>query len=191
MKFTTTAAIATAAAVVSALPQANTQSPKITDGAFTLMSLRTGTPIQFGNVQAADSSLYINAKDLNFRCGTTGPNAQFGLSNGTLSLWTNIPPQVMYVDRSGMGQGVLKYTTGVEPLPKNAERQGWVLDEQNQLTFVSPAGDKYGLQACSGAANGGYKIWLSGTPNPAGNTDCIPFSAQALKVENPQTCMYT
>ncbi|KAA8614373.1 hypothetical protein PtrV1_11403 [Pyrenophora tritici-repentis] len=38
MKFTTTAAIATAAAVVSALPQANTQSPKITDGAFTLMS---------------------------------------------------------------------------------------------------------------------------------------------------------
>ncbi|CAA9965140.1 hypothetical protein P3342_011039 [Pyrenophora teres f. teres] len=188
MKFTTTAAIAIAAAVVSALPQANTQYPKIKDGeVFHLMSLRTGTPVQFGQIQAADSSLYINAKELNFACGNTAPNyAQFELSNGTLSLHTDNPPQVLYVDRSGMGQGVLKYTTGAEPLPRNAEREGWTLNEQNQLTFGTN-----GLQACSGAVNGGYKVWLSGTKNPAGNTDCTPFSAQALKVEEPLTCMYS
>ncbi|RMZ71849.1 cell wall [Pyrenophora seminiperda CCB06] len=99
----------------------------------------------------------------------------------------------MYVDRSGMGQGVIAYTTGVQPLSRNGERQVFAINEQNELVFKDPAsGIETGFQACPGAVGGGYNVWLGGAnTNPAGQTNCIPFSALAVKDDSPVKCTYT
>ena len=194
MKFTTAAIAATAASMVSAAPQASTQYPKINDGdVFTLMSLRTGTPIQFGTVQAAHSGIYINAPEQGASCGGKAQNfASFKLSNGTLSLHASKPSQDIFVDRSDMGQGLVGYTTGAQAAPKSAQRQGWTINKDSQLVFIDAAsGAESGLQACPVTNGGGYAVWLSGVPNPAGAKDCIPFSALALKSDDAALCQYS
>lgn len=191
MKFTSAAIAATAASMVSAAPQGSTQYPEIKDNdVFRMYSLRTGTPIQFGIIQAANNGLYVNTPQQNASCGVEHNYASFQLSNGTLNLYTAPPYQTMYVDRSGMGQGLIQYTTGVQPAPKYAERNGWVINKDSQLVWRDATGHDANFQACAPATGGGYSVWLSGMPNPAGYSDCIPFSALAIK-EDSNPCLYT
>ncbi|MDV3170467.1 MAG: hypothetical protein Q8811_01730, partial [Candidatus Phytoplasma australasiaticum] len=66
MKFTAAVAAASMAAISSALPQASSPFPRPEAGdVFRLMSLRSATPIQYGNVQAKDGGLVINSPDEN------------------------------------------------------------------------------------------------------------------------------
>jgi hypothetical protein len=190
MKFTAAAAIAATAAVASAGP---IEPAKINDGdVFSILNIRSGSDFQNTQLQAANNSLLINAPAQNAFCGPENPNyAQFQLSNGTLYLYTANPPQQFFVDRSGMGQGVIQYTTGAQQPVKNGERQGFTVNEKGSLVFRDQTGQDIGFQACPGALGGGYSVWLDSVTNPAGATDCLGFNAFALKEEKPVKCSYT
>ncbi|XP_014550715.1 hypothetical protein COCVIDRAFT_114806 [Bipolaris victoriae FI3] len=205
MKFTTAAAVASMAAISSALPQASTPFPRPEAGdVFRLMSLRTGTEIQYGNVQAKDGNLVINSPDQNNKtCAingdrenvTSGINyASFTLDqdDGSVYIYTFNPPLQLYVDRSGMGQGNVRYSTGVQPIGKNQERGPFKINDEGDLVFAAGGltGD-VGFQACPGAVGGGWKIWLSGVDKPAGSEGCTPFTMKALKETETKKCLYS
>jgi hypothetical protein len=204
MKFTTAAAAASMAALASALP-AETPFPRPgPSDVFRLMSLRSGTAVQYGNVQAKDGGLVINAPSENNKtCSVNGDRdnivsgvnyASFSLDqeDGSLYLYSDFPSLRMYVDRSGMGQGVLRYTTGVQPIGKNQERGPFKINDDGDLVFAAPGlnGD-IGFQACPNAPGGGFSIWLAGETTPGGNSDCTPFTMKALKEEDMKKCLYT
>jgi hypothetical protein len=201
MKFTTSAVIASTLAIVSASPIATADNSTNTDpfaatkpsgnDVFRLMSLRTGTPIQFGNVQAVKGGLSINAPKQNSSCTEPDANyASFSLTEeGDLYLYTPNPPLRAYVDRSGMGQGVLQFTMCVQGIGKNQERGPFKIDDESNLVFAAANG-VVGFQACPGAEEDGYSVWLSGVDTPAGIEGCIPFTMKALKEETPVKCIY-
>ncbi|KAG9189294.1 hypothetical protein G6011_06162 [Alternaria panax] len=201
MKFTTSAVIASTLAIVSASPIATADNSSNTDPfaatkpsvnePFRLMSLRTGTPIQFGNVQAVKGGLSINALKQDSYCTEPDVNyATFTLTpEGDLYLYTPNPPLQAYVDRSGMGQGALQFTTGVQPIGRNQERGPFAIDDQSNLVFAANNGI-VGFQACPGTAENGWSVWLSGVSTPAGIEGCTPFTMKALKEETPVRCNY-
>ena len=201
MKFTTSAVIASTLAIVSASPIATADNSTNTDpfaatkpsgnDVFRLMSLRTGTPIQFGNIQAVKGGLSINAPKQNSSCTEPDANyASFSLTEeGDLYLYTPNPPLRAYVDRSGMGQGVLQFTMGVQGIGKNQERGPFKIDDESNLVFAAANG-VVGFQACPGAEEDGYSVWLAGVDTPAGIEGCIPFTMKALKEETPVKCIY-
>jgi hypothetical protein len=205
MKFTVAAAAASMAAISSALPQASSPFPRPEAGdVFRLMSLRTGTEIQYGNVQASQGSLVINSPaENNKTCAINGDRenvtdginyASFSINEetGSVDIYTFNPPLQLYVDRSGMGQGNLRYTTGVQPIGKNQERGPFKINDDGDLVFAAGGltGD-VGFQACPGAVGGGWKIWLAGVEKPAGSEGCTPFTMKALKEDPIMKCLYT
>jgi hypothetical protein len=190
MKFTAAAAIAATAAVTFAGPL---EPQKINDGdVFSILNIRSGSDFQNTQLQAFSNGLHIKAPAQGNFCGPETPNyAQFQLSNGTLYLFTDNPPQQFFVDRSGMGQGVIQYTTGAQQPVKNGERQGFTVNEKGLLVFKDQTNQEIGFQACPGAANGSYSVWLDSVANPAGAKDCLGFNAVALKEDKPVKCSYT
>lgn len=201
MKFASTTLLATSLALVSASPIAADSEPTSTGpfgtkpelvDVFRLMSLRTGTPVQYGNVQAVKGGLRINYAKQDSHC--TEPNvnyASFKLSDkGDLYLNTDNPPLQAFVDRSGMGQGVLGFTTGMQPIGKNWERGPFKVDDDSNLVFAA-SNATVGFQACPVGGEGeGYSVWLSGVDKPAGLEGCTPFTAKAIKEETPIKCLY-
>jgi hypothetical protein len=85
-----------------------------------------------------------------------------------------------------IGQGIVGYTTGAEPKPRNGETKGWALGAGNELQF-----DGAGIQACPGAIDGGWRIWLAGLTNPGFSENCTGIVGAALKTEDPISCTYT
>lgn len=194
MKFTTAAIAASAAALVSALPsgQATTGTEIKTGDVFRIMTIRSGSDIQYGQLQAANGGFLVNSPKQNASCSEDVNYASFRLTDaGELYLNTENPPQQAFVDRSGMGQGVFQYTTGVQGAGRNSERTGFTLDENNNLIFKDQTNQEIGFLACPNAAQGGYSVWLDITQNPGGNENCVGFVARALKEEKPVSCMYT
>ncbi|KAF9700918.1 hypothetical protein EKO04_000546 [Ascochyta lentis] len=194
MKFTTAAIAASAAALVSASPcgRATNDTEIQTGDVFRIMTIRSGSDIQYGSVQAANSGFLVNAPKQNASCSEDVNYASFRLTEaGELYLNTENPPQQAYVDRSGMGQGIFQYTTGVQGASRNSERTGFTLDENSNLIFKDQTNQEIGFQACPSAATGGYSVWLSSVPNPAGYKDCLGFVARAIKEDKPVSCMYT
>ena len=192
MKFSTVATAAVAATMAAASP-CSKRDDKIADGdVFSVMALRSASKIHFAELQAANSGLLLGAAAQNASCGPTNPNyAQFQLNNGSLYLYTANPPQQYYVDRSGMGQGVIQYTTGAQQPGRNSERQGFTINDDGNLVFRDQTAQDIGFQACPGALGGGYEVWLDSVINPAGYKDCLGFSARAVKLTDPVKCSYT
>jgi hypothetical protein len=187
MKFTTAAIAAASAAVVAATPAGVANAAPLKAGeVFQIMSLRSATPVHFGKMTASNNGFQINNPHQDASCGPEPTDyAQFVVTEDSeLYLYTANPPQQAFIDRSGMGQGIFQYTTGVQGAPRNGERKGFAFDENNYLTF-----DGKGFQACPNG-DAGYTVLLSGVENPAGYKNCTPFSAQALKVEKPVKCSY-
>ncbi|KAG9377583.1 hypothetical protein A1F94_011986 [Pyrenophora tritici-repentis] len=171
---------------------------------FRLVSLATGTALQNGNVQAKEGSLVINSPDqTNKTCAVNGDRenttsgidfASFTLNqdDGSVYIYTFNPPLQLYVDRSGMGMGNVRYSTGVQPIGKNQERGPFKIDDRGDLVFAAGGltGD-VGFQACPGAVGGGWKIWLSGVAKPAGSEGCLPVTLRASKEDEPKKCLYS
>ncbi|KAF1844050.1 uncharacterized protein K460DRAFT_317168 [Cucurbitaria berberidis CBS 394.84] len=189
MKFTTAAIAASAAAVVSASPVAQTSNEHdIKDGGvFRIMAIRSGSDIHYSSIQAANGALYINTPSQNASCSQPVNYASFRLASGELYLNARSPPQQLYVDRSAMGQGVVQYTTGAQGAGKNAERTGFTIDDNSNLVF----GQNTGFLACPDAPQGGYTVWLNINERPGGNQNCVGFAAKALKEDAPVDCSYT
>jgi hypothetical protein len=192
MKFTTAATAAVAATLATASPCTKRSAPIADGDVFSLMAIRSASPLQYLPLQAFNNGLMMGASAQNASCGPPDPNyAQFQLNNGTLYLYTDNPPQQFYVDRSGMGQGVIQYTTGAQQPVKNGERQGFTVTEAGDLVFRDQSKQDIGFQACPlKSVEGEWQVWLSSVSNPAGYEGCLGFGAKAVKVDEPLKCWY-
>ncbi|KAL7621756.1 hypothetical protein AAE478_009083 [Parahypoxylon ruwenzoriense] len=175
--------------VSTALPQATPGGPLAPEAKFSLMALRSASPVHFASFEAAKSSLFLNLPGQNATCDN-GPAeyATFYLQDGGLYLYAaSATPQQLYADRSGMGQGKLGYTTGAQPPPRNGERTGFALDENNDLTLGGA-----GFLACPNSIEGSWSVWVSaGVSQPGGNEGCLGISVRAVEALEPNSCIYT
>ncbi|USP73159.1 cell wall protein [Curvularia clavata] len=195
MKFTT-AALASSVAVLAAaspFPQAHI-AESTSFGPSKLIAEAPGTDFDGLPLQAAQGGIIIGAEKQNASCGPEPQEyAVFQLNSASeLSLYTANPIQVFYADVSGMGQGIIRYTTGAQQPSRYGERKGFTLTEEDNLIWTFP-GSNYtnGFQACGPALGAKYSVWLDGVTNPAGYTNCKKFTVRAEPVENPVKCMYT
>ena len=175
-------------ATSSAAPSGPTTIPA--GGKFGIMALRSASPIHFAQTSAESSRLYLSAPNSDAQCaGDNNGSAVFYLKDGGLYLYTadGAPAQQLWVDASGMGQGIMGYSTGGQGIPGRASTTGFALDANNNLNFMGN-----GFLACPNAPNGGWSIWVAaGTSNPGGNQDCLGFSARAVENSKPFTCEYS
>ena len=187
MQFTTAFVASAAALTASALPQAGVAIP---DGQrFGLITIHSGSPVQNLPIQAAARGLFVGLPKQNSTCDIERDTnyATFYIEDGELNLHAaSAYPQTIFVDRSGMGQGIVGYVSGAEPVVRNGEKKGWALNENNEIHF-----DGVGLQACPGAIDGAWRIWLAGSSNPAGYQNCTGVAAVAYKTDKPISCLYT
>ncbi|KAI0886439.1 cell wall protein PhiA [Annulohypoxylon maeteangense] len=187
MFFKTFAAASLLLGATNALPQA--EGPLASDAKFSLMALRSASEVHFAGFKAAKSSIFLNLPSQGASCDAgDAETATFYLKDGGLYLYAaSATPQQLYADRSGMGQGKLGYTTGAQPAPTNAERTGFALDENNNLTL-----DGASFLACPNSIDGAWSVWVSaGVEQPAGNQGCLGISARAVNAPNPNGCVYT
>ncbi|KAF4452134.1 hypothetical protein F53441_4971 [Fusarium austroafricanum] len=160
---------------------------------FQGLALRSASPIHFNYLQASKESFELKLKNQGASCdrGVKQNEATFNLVGDELWLYSKgNPGQQAYVDFSGMGQGKFGYTTGAQPMPKNAQRKGWKIDKDGYLTcdgasFVAcPMGDN--LEKTS------WSVWVyNSIDNPGGNKNCVPFTVKAAKIKKPVGCLYS
>ncbi|KAL4804564.1 hypothetical protein BDV18DRAFT_142228 [Aspergillus unguis] len=194
MKFTTAAVAASMALTASALPSASTSAPSSTPSAgapetFGVVSIHSGEAVQYAPFSAARGSILAGLPKQNATCeGTDSGSATFYIQDGALYLYTPAgTTQEFSVDRSGMGQGNIGYYESEESMPRNGERTGWAIDENNHLQF-----DGSDLIACPGSIDGAYSIWANaGVANPAYNQNCTSIAARVEKDANPVQCVYS
>ncbi|KAF2685626.1 cell wall protein PhiA [Lentithecium fluviatile CBS 122367] len=186
MQFTTAFLASAAALTASALPQ-SIVTPIPADAKFGVITIRSGSPIHNQALQAARNSLLVGAKSQNASCDADTNFATFYINDEELFLYAaSATPQTIFVDRSGMGMGKIGYVTGAEPLGRNWETRGWAIGANNELQF-----DGTGIQACPGAIDGSWSIWLQGLEKPGWNENCTTVAGTAIKTDNPIGCLYT
>ncbi|KAG2419933.1 hypothetical protein HFD88_004730 [Aspergillus terreus] len=176
-----TSAVASAAA----LPAAESAQSE----AFGVVAIHSGSDVQYASFNAAKSSIFAGLPNQNASCDRPDEtSATFYIDNGALWLYSNSnPPQEVYIDRSGMGQGKIGYTTGAQPAPRNGERKGWAITAENHLQF-----DGSDLIACPNSIDGAWSIWANaGVANPGGNEGCVSIAARVEKTNKPNSCLYT
>ncbi|OGE47122.1 hypothetical protein PENARI_c061G03055 [Penicillium arizonense] len=173
------------AAGVSAVASA---APSTQSKTFGVVSIHSGSGVQYSAFNAANSSIFAGLPNQGASCARPQEqHATFYINDGALYLYDkSATPQEIYVDRSGMGQGKIGYTTGAQPAPKNAERKGWT-EKDGHLQF---GGND--LIACPNSIDGAWSIWApAGVSNPAGNRDCVGIAARVEETSNPNGCSYT
>lgn len=179
------AALSASAAPVDSSSYSVNSGYSITPTYFGVIAIRSGSPIQNAGFQASDSRLVVGATKQNASCSSNF--ASFWINgDGELNLFsTDNPPQKVFVDRSGMGQGIVGYVTGAQPLVRNGETKGWAV-KNNALEF-----DGTSLQACPGAIDNAWSLWLSGVTNPGGNSGCLGISTLVVNTTSPVSCTYS
>lgn len=196
-KIFTAATLLTAASAGCTRPSATSSAPVSTsttapsNGKFGIMALRSASPIHFAQTSAEDGYLKLLSTETGAVCtGDNGGSAVFYVKDGSLFLYTaeGAPVQQFWVDRSGMGQGIIGYSTGGPGSnPRNSETVGFAVDATGNLNF-----DGAGFIACPNALNGGWSVWVgAGVANPGGNSDCLGFSARTVEKTNPFPCEYS
>ncbi|KAI2632911.1 hypothetical protein GGS21DRAFT_521884 [Xylaria nigripes] len=159
---------------------------------FGVVAIRSGSEIHFSGLQAARNSIFLGLTSQNATCyDCSNPSyATFTLSNdGGLYLYSEHgPSQQLFVDRSGMGQGKLGYTTGDVPGPQYGERATFSIDEYGHLTFNGES-----FIACPHSVEDAWSVWVNvGNPNPGYNKGCMGFLARAFMSSTPlHSCIYT
>jgi hypothetical protein len=179
MKFST--------ATIAAAAAASTASAS---SIFGVQSRHSTAAVHLSSWKAANSGIFNLLPEQGASCdrGEKLEYATFRLDDeGALHLYKNDnPPQQLYVDRSGMGQGKIGFTTGVQPTPRNAERTGWAVDADGHLNF-----DGSGFLACPGYADGAWEIWLAGvSDHPGYNYNCTGVQAAVIEISTPVGCLY-
>ncbi|KAM6485274.1 hypothetical protein HDV62DRAFT_283962 [Trichoderma sp. SZMC 28011] len=173
---------------LSLLLSSTTAAPSTTPRTFDVMALRSASPIHFAQLSAAKSGLYLNFPLQNATCkGEDSGHATFYIANEELVLYScEAEKQKVFVDRSGMGQGIVGFLTGSQSLPRYGELKGWRVDKDKNLYFKDA-----GLIACPVSLDGSWRIWLGlGFQTPGGNTGCLGMSARTLNNKNPVSCLY-
>ncbi|KAK4233247.1 hypothetical protein C8A03DRAFT_39059 [Achaetomium macrosporum] len=179
------------AVLLSLFAAAASAAPAGDERKFGIMALRSASPIHFAPAKATQGKLVFNLPDskMDAQCtdGSKGEKgAIFTLKDGELYLYGKDQVQQIYVNRSGMGQGVLGYfNKDTSNPPRNSELKGWAVDATENLTF-----DGTGLLACPGGDDAFY-IWASGVDKPAGIEGCLPFSARTVTQNDAAECTYS
>jgi hypothetical protein len=207
MKYTTATIAAATMALASALPQASSEGcnfpidaasqPKAGD-TFKLVAVpKIANEIECKPVQAIKDSLIINAPEQDALCtnATKVDYATFVL-NGQGELFLNTgannanPTQQIFIDRSGMGQGVIGYTLGNQTIGRNMERGPFKFGVNGDLFLEDPNGKATEFQACPISDDAGWAVWMAGVEKPAGTEGCVKMNARAVKVED-LACTYS
>ena len=197
MQFATLALTAASAATgAMAAPAANPNPDLVT---FGVISIASGSKVQNAGWGAMHKGIFTGAKPQE-GASCYGPEQDYATfvlnkADGTLDLRTDGKPwQQLFVDRSGMGQGVMQYTTGAEPASRNAERAGWAIDDASQhLTF----GGSDAFLACPNGLPGTadaetFRVLpYVGINSPAGYTNCTSIAARVVVATNPVDCLYS
>lgn len=195
MQFTAlalTAATAATAAACALPARASNPNPDLVT--FGVISIHSGSAVHNAGWGAMHKGVFTGTRPQEgASCyGAQQDYATFVLNKpeGTLSLLTDGKPwQQFFVDRSGMAQGQLQYTTGAEPATKNAERNGWAINDASHLTF----GGSDAFLACpAGFGDNLYRVLpYVGIENPAGYTNCTSIAARVIEATNPVECLYS
>lgn len=185
-----------------------TAAPAAEPNTFGAVAIHSGSGVQYSSFNAAKSSIFAGLRSQNASCARPKEqDATFYIQDGALYLYDkSATPQEIFVDRSGMGmstiletsvgpdtdrfknegQGIIGYTTGAQPAPRNSERKGWAI-KNGHLQF---AGEDF--IACPNSIDGAWSIWASaGVANPGGNENCVGIAARVEKTSNPNPCHYT
>ncbi|KAK8011926.1 aaa family atpase protein [Apiospora arundinis] len=196
MQFTTLVLTAATAAMAAPQVPAGTPNPDIVT--FGVISIASGSKVQNAGWGAMHKGIFTGAHPQSGASCSGGAEQEFATfvlnkPKGSLSLNTDGKPwQQLFVDRSGMGRGIMQYTTGAEPASRNAERGGWAIDEASQhLTF---AGSDAFLACPTGVADAAdtYSVLpYVGIDNPAGYTNCTSIAARVVVATNPVDCLYS
>ncbi|RGP79764.1 hypothetical protein FLONG3_2077 [Fusarium longipes] len=175
--------------------EAKTESSPIPK-TFGLVALRSASPIHFASFSASESGFQLKLPkgDQHAKCvgGKDDGTATFRISKAhELFLYnTGKEQQIAYTDRSGMGQGVLQYTSS-KSYPRNAETEGWKIDKSGNLVFGS---NNASFVACPGQKESDpWSVWVAtGTSHP-GNSDkeCLGFNARVAEIKKATSCVYT
>ncbi|KAI5461946.1 hypothetical protein BGZ63DRAFT_382641 [Mariannaea sp. PMI_226] len=155
---------------------------------FEVLALHPASGFHFEGLQAARGGFYLKLPNEKAVCSAKSDNTgTLQLIDGELQLYTtSSTKQKIFVDRSGMGQGVFRYTTS-NSFPSRFERKGWKIDGNGNLNFNGA-----GLIACPGGISSSWTIWVNaGVANPGGNKNCLPFVARAITNSKPNSCKYT
>ncbi|CAM1511892.1 Fc.00g094050.m01.CDS01 [Cosmosporella sp. VM-42] len=155
---------------------------------FEVLTLRSASDIHFTTFQAANSNIMLKLPHEKATCKSKSDNsATFKLWDGKLYLYhEKTTPQQLFVDRSGMGQGKLGYTTDVKTTPSRWERKGWKIDKFGDLSFNGA-----GLLACP-VGDGSWSVWVDvGIANPGASKGCLGLVARTIKTDKPNSCTYT
>jgi len=159
---------------------------------FGIMALRSASPIHFAEASATQNGLVLNLPEskLDAKCtdGKARRDAIFYIQDGVLYLYgTKDKVQEFFVDRSGMGQGILKYQDKGAPLGTHFELKGWAVDANDNLTF-----NGNGLLACPSTTDSSWYVWVdAGVAQPAGQKGCLGFSARTINETAPVQCTYS
>ncbi|RHZ62638.1 hypothetical protein CDV55_107080 [Aspergillus turcosus] len=155
---------------------------------FSVVAIHSGSDVQYKPFNAAVGSILAGLKSQNATCDSPDQQyATFYLQDGSLNLYSTSTTQEIYVDASGMGEGVIQYTTGGQGIPAGVSLNGWAINDENLLQWNNKS-----LIACPNSIDGAWSIWAdAGVANPGGNTDCVSIAARVEEVFNPNSCVYT
>ncbi|KAL2800626.1 hypothetical protein BJX66DRAFT_332185 [Aspergillus keveii] len=154
---------------------------------FGLVAINSGGLAHYAGFNAARRGLFAGYSGQNADC-EDGPDsgfATFYLQDGALFLYGPANQQ-FFVDRSGMGQGIVGYMNDGETGPRNGELTGWTINaETNHLQF-----DGSDFLACP--LDNGFRIWAAqGFQTPGGSQNCVGIAARVERIEDPNSCTYT
>lgn len=154
--------------------------------AFDVMALRSASPVHFAALRAARGSLLLNLDEQKAECKGENTRATMYIQDTRLFLYSSDQPQRVFVDRSAMGQGIIRYIDHDQTAPQNAEFKGWSINADGNLVF-----DNKVLQACPGAIGHAWSVWTALVVEPAGLKGCLGFSPRALDNDRPVSCRYS
>ncbi|KAM0351800.1 hypothetical protein ACHAPU_002312 [Fusarium lateritium] len=160
---------------------------------FGLIALRSASPIHFAEFSASHGGLLLNLPESKQKATCKGKShgvAEFRIKDGELYLYnTGKEQQKLYTDRSGMGQGVLQYSSHGS-ISKNAESKGWKVDKSGDLFFGK---DNASFIACPNGPNKSWNVWVNvGNDRPGfSEKECLGFNARVEYLKEGTSCVYT
>ncbi|OQO11587.1 hypothetical protein B0A48_03314 [Cryoendolithus antarcticus] len=160
---------------------------------FTLVSVRSASPIHFGQITASGERLYINRNTASY-CPTqvgdacpAGNITTFAGGSGPLAMGVIVPGgQQVYIDPVC---GAVGYTQAHSAaMPQGAITGGWNVSLGDPYGYLSRDG---GLLACPAAdGDGGYQIFGQ-VEGVVLSEECLGFTAFAINATGPGAWQYT
>ncbi|KAJ0418386.1 hypothetical protein BJY00DRAFT_324900 [Aspergillus carlsbadensis] len=180
------AALSTTLGLAAAQPAGTCPPPPTGPDTFGLVAINSGGPAHYAGFNAARRGLFAGYSGQDADCEEEPDSgfATFYIEDGGLFLYGPANQRV-FVDRSGMGQGIIGYMNDGETGPRNGELTGWAINAENHLQF---AGSDF--LACP--LEDGFRIWAAqGFQTPGGSQGCVGVAARVERVAEPNSCTYS